>query len=126
MKFGVPAGNNPNDSRGRHEPTGRLCHLDRRRGRRRYARQQHQAPDATPTIAIPVIVAGRRLPSVCSLADDEIGSGRIRDCSANGADARDKARQRNRISDHQRSHAPQQRPLGETLMQSRAQCGTTP
>ncbi len=65
-----------------------------------------------------VIARGRGLPEKGRPADDDAGISGVRNRCANGAEARDQARQRNRIGSRKRDYAPQYPAIGKRLVHS--------
>jgi hypothetical protein len=126
MRFGLRIERKIESDRQRQELPRRSFQRDHRCRRWWNGRQQRQAAEAARRAAIPVIAPRRRLPEQRPLADDDVRSGGVRDRGANGAKARDQARQRDRVSGRQRDHALCQWPLGETLSHEPSPVPTNP
>jgi hypothetical protein len=93
-------------------------------GRWRQCRQRHGAADAAAAIEADFAVVfggrGRLLTGDDAVADDATRNGGRFGRSPRGAETRDQARERNRISGRQRDHALPQRPLSEEFAQARS------
>ncbi len=121
MGFGLSAAGENDDRRRRDGLARRSQDRNGLGRRRRHRRHQHQATDAATigaVFAVGVVRGGGGLPGDDGVADNAAGNGGSLGRRARNADAREQARQRNRISGSKRNDAPPQHPRSGILTHS--------